>query len=235
MYLLVIVCSADLNRWRPALWWWRSPATRTRSTAAVLTIPTAILACLMLWVLHSASSVRKHQAYIDPSPSVNHCAYIWTPIEFKTTLTYNWTVFLFPCIANNTVDQVLSWCSSLMNTKLFFRPLFRTITMAHGPHLHHQPPLLPPCWSDKEREVCLFQGARMKHPVAPHSALQRMAATALTSPGASVGSPTMTATWSAVISAGDFQWGLAEDASTDHQRLLLTFSLVVSPLVPGNI
>lgn len=34
----------------------------------------------------------------------------------------------------------------------------------------------------------------MKLPAAPHSALQRMAATALISPGAFVVSPTMTAT-----------------------------------------
>lgn len=83
-------------------------------------------------------------------------------------------------------------------------PSIRTITMAHGPHLRRQPPLLPPCWSDKERGVCLFQGARMKLPAAPRSALQRMAATALISPVAFVVSPTMTATWSAVTSAGDF-------------------------------
>lgn len=48
-YLFTLL-SADQNRWRPALWWWRSPATHTRSTAAVPTILTVTLACLTLWV-----------------------------------------------------------------------------------------------------------------------------------------------------------------------------------------
>lgn len=78
----------------------------------------------------------------------------------------------------------------------------RTITMGRGPHPLHRPPLPPPCWSDKERGGCLFREARTKHPGAQRSAPQRMAATGLTSPAASVASPTMTATWSAVTSAG---------------------------------
>lgn len=51
-----LCCPADQNRWRPARWWWRSPAIRTRSTAAALTIPTATLAFLTLWVKRSPAS-----------------------------------------------------------------------------------------------------------------------------------------------------------------------------------
>lgn len=109
--------------------------------------------------------------------------------------TYLWFFFVNYHYANISYTYT-TW-------PLFFHPSIRTITMGHGPHLRHRPPLPPPCWSDKERGACLFQGARMKHPGAPRSAPQRMAATALTSPAASVVSLTMTATWSVVTSAGN--------------------------------
>lgn len=119
-------------------------------------------------------------------------------IKLVLTFTNRYIFVIFLC--------ELSLCQYLIylhNMTLFFHPSIRTITMGRGPHLRHRPPLPPPCWSDKEMGACLFQGARMKHPGAPRSAPQRMAATALTSPAASVVSLTMTATWSVVTSAGN--------------------------------
>lgn len=132
----------------------------------------------------------------------NHKPILWFSYQFEVLfiLSKSPQVRIYYIVEGFTYYWIIYYITTF-DPYVSHRPI-RTITMGHGPHQRRRPPLPPPCWSDKERGGCLFLGARTKHPGAPHSAPQRMAAMGLTSPAASVASPMMTVTWSAVTSAG---------------------------------
>lgn len=131
--------------------------------------------------------VRQNDTFRGISCEIVNCQFITRAVYLMWFLSCTYTSYICS-----------TWPTSFALTN-------RTTTMGRGPHLRRRPPLPPPCWSDKERGVCLSRGAKMKHPGAPRSALQRMAAMVLTSPAVSVASHMMTATWSAVTSAGNPQ------------------------------